>query len=192
LSGNPPPLIDTEIELPELPATSETASIDDTPLSVAVIALYTAAALLVGLIIYLLFVNRTKVQKSLNRIPIKVDRGLSRVGLKSPAFLKRWAYYASLSPVTRSYMEINRALRRIGQPPSSRFTPAERAFSLQQLIPASNSHVQVLISEYHHAAYSLISADSERARQAGSAIRNLSYRAMFQHWIKSFKEQWRT
>ncbi|RPI87883.1 MAG: hypothetical protein EHM41_03370 [Chloroflexi bacterium] len=191
LSGNPPPLIDTEIELPELPATSETSSMDDTPLSVVVIALYTAAALLVGLIIYLLFVNRTKVQKSLNRIPIKVDRGLSRVGLKSPAFLKRWAYYASLSPVTRSYMEINRALRRMGQPPSSRLTPAERAFSLQQLIPASSSHVQVLISEYHHAAYSLISADNERARQAGSAIRNLSYRAMFQHWIKSFKEQWR-
>lgn len=193
LRGGPLPLLDTELELPELPKREDTATeTGDTSIPLVVLSLYIAASLLVSLLVYLLFANRKKVQAGVNTIPIKMDRGLTRLGLKSPTFLKRWAYYAGLSPVIKSYMEINRALRRMGKPPSSRFTPAERAFTLQQLIPASAPHVQALLAEYQHAEYSLIKPNSERARQAGSAIRRLSYRAMLQNWIKSFKEQWQT
>jgi transglutaminase-like putative cysteine protease len=116
-------------------------------------------------------------------IPARLVGGLRTIGLQPPEFLRQWALYARLNPVGRSYIEINRALRRLGVMPTPDTTPAERATILTRLVPNIAAPVDSLLSEYHRGIYSSHPVDPRTARAASREIRKLSYMALFARWM---------
>jgi transglutaminase-like putative cysteine protease len=128
------------------------------------------------------------VEKMSQVTSIRLERGLNRLGIKPPVFLLNWAYTASLDPLGRSYLEINRSLKRLGRKPGIQYTPAERADALIAILPTASDPTTRLLAEYQHGIYSLHSADMEAARHASSTIRKLSYLAILQAFLKRFQE----
>jgi hypothetical protein len=116
-------------------------------------------------------------------MPARIEGGLRTIGLQPPEFLRQWALYARLNTVGRSYIEINRALRRLGSLPAADATPAERATILTRLIPNTATPVDSLLSEYQRGMYSSHAADPNTARTASREIRKLSYMALFSRWM---------
>jgi transglutaminase-like putative cysteine protease len=116
-------------------------------------------------------------------IPARIERGLRAIGFQPPEFLRQWALYARLNPVGRSYIEINRALRRLGAKPTLDATPTERATLLTSLIPNMAVPVNSLLTEYQLGLYSRHPVDPKTARLASRKIRQLSYMAIFSRWM---------
>lgn len=184
----PTPLLDAPEDLQDR-ATDNAAAAEDAreAIPVLTIGLYLGVMILVALLGYLIVTQRTKLQSSLMAIPIKMDHGLQRLGIKSPEFIRRWAAWASLSPVVRAYQEINNALRRLGSPPTIQLTPAERAYALEQIVPETKPHIRDLLSEYHRSEYSQSPVNMVRAGLAGKQVRKLSYRALVQRLLDRFR-----
>jgi transglutaminase-like putative cysteine protease len=135
---------------------------------------WTAASLLmVSAAVY--FWRRRGPTFNLQPLPIRLERGLRKLGINPPEFLRRWSYRASLSPFTSAYMEINRSLRRLGSPPDVDDTPSERGESLIQLLPAAHESVHTLVEQYQLSIYSRRPTDIFAARRAEVEIRKLSY-----------------
>jgi hypothetical protein len=116
-------------------------------------------------------------------IPARLERGLRNIGLQPPGFLHQWALYTRLNMVGRSYLEINRALWRMGAMPTPDATPAERGILLTRLVPRSAEPVNNLLSEYQRGMYSSHPVDPKTARLAGREIRKLSFMAIFARWM---------
>lgn len=129
------------------------------------------------------YIDRLSVQ-----IPVRMEKALRVVGLNPPGFLRRWVAYASLPPISRSYLEINRALHRLGESPKQNQTPAERVNNLAEVLPLASQPSNLLLTEYHTATYSLHPADAEVAYQAGTEVRRLSYQEKFQRWLASIRK----
>jgi transglutaminase-like putative cysteine protease len=121
-------------------------------------------------------------------LPMLVQRSFYRFNLKPPDFLQRWAQRASLPAMGNAYMEINRALARLGATPDPNLTPAERAMALAALLPMLEEPIHTLLVEYHAAAYSPHAANDGVALQSGRTIRNTSYLAMLQRWLARWQE----
>jgi transglutaminase-like putative cysteine protease len=123
-------------------------------------------------------------------LPLRMERGLRRLGINPPRILQRWSHRASLSPFTASYLEINRALRRLGSPPAARDTPSERAVRLVELLPEAAEAVMSLLEQYQLSVYSKRPADMFAARRAAEEIRKQSYqgllRSMFA-WVEGLR-----
>jgi transglutaminase-like putative cysteine protease len=146
-----------------------------------------AGLMLVLILLSIPFLKRKGIHEKIPQIPVMVERGFHRIGLKPPAFLRHWAQYGRLGPLPRAYTEINMALNRLGNPPSSTQTPAERATSLATTLPEAASPTNLLIGEYQAATYSHnYNADIEVARNASIEIRNLSFKAVLQRLWKRF------
>lgn len=141
-----------------------------------------------GLVLVVLMLWRNRERIDINFIPIQLERGLKRAGIKPPKFVQRWSYQASLSPLTKSYMEINKALRRLGVPPGLNETPAERATKLVSLLPGSDGQVKSLIKEYQYSIYSKRPPNLAIAREAGIVVRKLSYQALVNNFTGKVNE----
>lgn len=110
-------------------------------------------------------------------LPVLIERVMVRLGLRPPSFLAAWAYQASLPPLSRSYMEINRALARLGDQPYHSATPTERVTALSTLLPPADPPARRLLQEYERETFSRERADLPEANRAAGEIRSLSYRA---------------
>ena len=122
-------------------------------------------------------------RRELPQLPSVVERTFIRLGLKPPRFVERWLLRVRLEPVSRAYLEINSALKRLGTPAVATDTPAERASSLEKVLPTAKDPAQQLVAEYQIALFSPAPPDLIVARQAGSEIRKLSLRAMLRRWL---------
>ncbi len=111
-------------------------------------------------------------------LPVLLERGIRRAGLEPPPALRRWAYEAALPPVARAYLELNRALARLGISVGPGETPAERGARLVRVLPEATEPVQRLLREYQGAVYGAREPDADAARRAGQAIRWLAWRAL--------------
>ena len=146
-----------------------------------------------GLAIILIwqFLRGFRVYPFLERISIEVpktiEKGLRRLGIPTPDFLINWIYYMKLPAPSRSYLEINHALDRIGRKPSVQDTPSERANSLISAIPAMAAPAERLLYEYQTSVYSPHPADPELARKAAAEVRILSWRAWLRRYIARFR-----
>lgn len=120
-------------------------------------------------------------------VPIALDKGLRRLGIRPPDFLVNWIYYRQLPPIARSYLEINRALDRIGKPPAIQDTPSERAHALVTAIPSAYQPTRKLSHEYQTLIFSTHPANSEQAEKAGIEIRKLSWRVWWDRLLARFK-----
>jgi hypothetical protein len=93
-----------------------------------------------------------------------------------------------MSPLAKAYLELNRALSRLGKRPRTTDTPNERGESLSQLIPVASTAIDDVISQYHASTYSNRGGDPELAHQAGIQIRNTSFLALIQRFLARFQD----
>lgn len=155
----------------------------DVPVSVLL------STLAIGLIAVALFAwRRGRARDRVPPLPVLIETSLSRFGLRAPQLLRRWAYLAQLSPLERAYLELNRALGRVGAPAQPHDTPAERAARLSRHVPDLSEPSRQLVSEYHAWVYGGRSADHETAQSAARNIRNLSWLALFQRLLSRWQE----
>jgi hypothetical protein len=119
---------------------------------------------------------------------VQLEAGLRRVGLQPPGSLHRWARFAVLNPLARAYLELNRALSRLGKRPAPTDTPAERGAVLEGLLPVVAIPIRNLIAEYQVAIYSRGKGDETIAQRAGTEIRNQSYLARIKGLLARFQE----
>ncbi len=138
--------------------------------------------LTLGLFVFLLAWS-VRLEHDYAPIPTLLERGLDLLGFKPPVILRRWARYAALTPLERAYLELNRALTRLGSPPAPADTPAERALALTRLLSEAADPIQRLLAEFHVAAYSPRSGNLRVARQAARTIRDLSWRARIRRLV---------
>jgi transglutaminase-like putative cysteine protease len=129
------------------------------------------------------FVERISIQ-----VPEKIEKSLRRLGITPPSFLLSWIYTMKLPGISRSYLEINHALNRVGQKPEIQDTPIERAASLSSAIPAASIPTEKLLAEYQSSIYSLHPADADVAKTAAHEIRNLSWLAWLRRILSRFQE----
>ncbi len=137
-------------------------------------------ALSLTFIVLALFAWRRRRPANAIPIPVLLDSGLRRFGLPSPRILRRWAYFAALSPIKRAYNELNKALSRLGRPATASDTPRERASSLIDLLPTVEGESGELVSQYQLSTYGDQIGDTETAREAAQRIRYLSWAA----WLR--------
>ena len=150
------------------------------PLSV----LFWALPLTLGLAILFYLAYRARIRFNLPPLPVIMESSMLKVGIHPPKSLQLWARRAALPPIAKAYQEINYALARLGSKPAPTETPAERAETLVQVLPVSTDPVQRLINAYQIISFSQIFEEQEYisdARQAGSRIRLLSYKAMIKY-----------
>jgi hypothetical protein len=120
-------------------------------------------------------------------LPEGMVKGFQKAGIRPPNFLLNWIFYVKLPNLSRSYMEINHALKRIGKNPSLQDTPTERMNSLIQAIPGASAPAKSLLTEYQTSIYSPRKANSEIARKAGYEIRKLSWLARLGKFLTRFQ-----
>jgi hypothetical protein len=111
---------------------------------------------------------------------------LKRIGLQPPSILKRWARFALLTPLERAYLELNRALARLGSPAAPTDTPAERAANLRAILPDAETPIQRVVGTYQSVTYGRSTVSWELAQTAAALIRKLSFLAMIRQWISGF------
>jgi transglutaminase-like putative cysteine protease len=110
-------------------------------------------------------------------VPVLLETGLRRLNLEPPGFLRRWAERARLEPVQRAYLQVDRALVRLGIPPAVADTPAERTAALISILPLASEPAYRLLAEYQSETYSPRFSNVYAAREAARSIRKLSWTA---------------
>jgi transglutaminase-like putative cysteine protease len=125
---------------------------------------------------------------SLPPFPVMVEKSLIQIGVRPPAFIQRWSQLVKLPSLSRSYLEVNRALGRVGQPGADTDTPNERADQLGAILPAAANPAQQLVAEYQLSLFSTQEPDIEKAYQASQIIRKLSLRKMVERWLSRLQE----
>lgn len=143
--------------------------------------LWFAGVLLSAIVVVLL--RRWQHRRSVPPVPVFLERGFRRLGWTPPALLRRWAAYTLLSPVERAYMEIDRALGRLGVSPGPAHTPAERAATLVSALPAAAGPAHHLLAEYQAVTYGLRRRSLHAAQEAAHTIRRLSWKAKLRRLV---------
>ena len=128
----------------------------------------------------LFLVWRVRPRIDLQATPLLLERTLIKVGIRPPKTLRRWVRFAALPPLSKSYLEINRALSRLGRKPVVNQTPTERADNLGQSLPEARIPANHLVHEYQLAIFSKQPANEVAALKAGKQIRSLSLKAYMQ------------
>lgn len=113
-------------------------------------------------------------QVSIQPLPRMIENTLRKFGLQPPETLKLMSRRASLSPVSKAYLQINLALKKIGAEARPNETPSERAECLSALIPETEKAAKRLVKEYHLATFSQKPANSVIAWTAAAEIRDLA------------------
>ena len=109
-------------------------------------------------------------------------------GCSRPGFLKRWAHYASLSPLVHAYLEINRALKRLGKPAGGPRHPGRARRG--PFRPASSGGRSDAVAGYRIPARDLWAREwmvSRRGRPARE-IRKQSYLALLRRLLSRLQE----
>ncbi len=119
---------------------------------------------------------------------VRFEQRLSRLGMRTPTFLRNWVFITGLPPLGRAYLEINRSLKRLGKETNIQETPAERANALMEILPAAIEPTQRLLHEYQAGIYSQHEADPEVARKASIDIRKYSYWEIVKRFLARFQE----
>ncbi len=192
--GRPDPITREELGSgPERPAVNSSSNEPKSFWTTGNIILFIFAQILIGTSIILLvqFLRGFRIYPFLERISVQVpqtiEKSLRRLGIQPPGFLTNWIYYMKLPATSRSYLEINHALDRVGKKPEVYSTPMERTNLLISAIPAAAEPAAELLTEYQRSAYSPRPGNAEIARISATEIRKLSWR----EWIKKYLSRFR-
>lgn len=144
-----------------------------------------SGALGIGILLFLAI--RLRVRINFAPVPIWMEKSMLRMGFRPPKRLTEWSRQASLPAIPRAYLEISRALARLGQAASPSATPNERASALIEDLPAVIQPTNQLVQRYQVQVFSTHNAensDQEDALEAGRQIRNQSFKAMVQRFFR--------
>lgn len=147
---------------------------------------------LTALTILTLAIRRVRIKRGVPPLPVQLEEGFRRIGIQPPSLLHRWALFARLSPLARAYLELNRALSRLGRTPALTDTPLERGSVLAQILPTAQEPIEHVIFAYQSAVYGNLNTDGNIARQDGFEIRKQSYQALLRQWLNRFQRSKRT
>ena len=125
-------------------------------------------------------------------LPVLLISVFRRLGQQPPDFLLWWERYLSLSPVDRSYLELNRSLVLVRRRPDPAATPIERAAQLAIEIPPARDPAEVVVDEYHASTYGSRPGNPKNALRAGRILRRLSTRSMLRRIIPGLSPEWAT
>jgi hypothetical protein len=120
-------------------------------------------------------------------LPIHLTDAYARLVITPPEWLNRWAYYASLTPIERSFSVVYRSLRWLGAKPSPAQTPAEAAAGLTAYLPEVAEETRALLREYHYALFSQQPNDLYIARHAGELIHRQALHAAYRQRLTEFR-----
>jgi hypothetical protein len=171
---------------------SEESTAELTPLQIGISLV--ALGIVVG-VIALLFQARqrrvpvlevlaSKVKFKLPPLAVSLERGMRKVGMRPPEFLVSRARYHLLPELSKAYVEIDRALTRLGRDSFPSQTPAERAAELGLILPTVSQAVSQLVGEYQLSTYSPYQGDSQIAQRASTHIRRQSRIALLQRTLE--------
>ena len=155
-------------------------------IAIPIFVWFVVGLLFVALIV--LLINQIRKKRQSPPIPVQLESSLRRIGIKTPSLLRRWVRYATLSPLTKSYLELNRALSSLGESPQPNDTPAERAVTLTHLLPVADGSIQTLLNEYQADQYSTGQGNMQTAHQASIDIRYRSLVVWFQRIFSRFQQ----
>ncbi len=127
-------------------------------------------------------------EKLSRKSAIRFEQSMSRLGIKTPTFIRNWVFVTGLPPLGRAYLEINRSLRRLGKEMGLQETPLERANALIGILPAAQEPTNRLLQEYQAGTYSQHEADPEAARKASIEIRKHSYWEIAKRFLARFQD----
>lgn len=142
----------------------------------------------IGLVAIIILIKQLRRIRGSLPLPVQIETSLNQMGLDTPRFVKRWSHIATLSPISKAYLELNRALSRLGSPAGSPETPAERAANLSRILPLAATPINTLLTEYQSSTYGLRPGNIDSAQSAGREIRSKSYLALLQRLINQLKE----
>lgn len=153
---------------------------DPRPIYISIVVIAIAASILL--------IRSVRIRRGSPPVPVLIESGFHRIGMRSPRFVIRWANFARLTPLARAYNELNRALSRLGTPPVISDTPSERAGQLVELLPFAEQPIQQVVVPYQNSIYGDKSETVEDAQKAGKEIRKISFFAKLQRIFSRFQE----
>ncbi len=122
-------------------------------------------------------------QTSRKPLPILLTDTYASLALTPPDWLRRWAYFAGLKPIERSFGVVYQSLHWLGAKPSPAQTPAEAAAALTSRLPELAEETRSLLREYQHALYSQKHNNLNIARRAAELIRRQALRTAFRQRV---------
>ncbi len=126
-------------------------------------------------------------QASRKPLPILLTDTYASLAITPPDWLRRWAYFAGLKPIERSFGVVFQSLRWLGAKPSPAQTPAEVAAALTARLPEVADETRSLLREYQRALYSQKHNNLFIARQAAKKIRCQALRTAFRQRVTAFR-----
>ncbi len=121
-------------------------------------------------------------------LPVLIEKLMLKYGRTPPEPLQRWARQAEMPVLSRSYLEINRALKISGHPPELTETPFERASMLGRLLPPAEEPASVLVQQYQIGIFSRQEVDLQKAQNSARLIRKLAYLGLLKRWLQRFQK----
>jgi hypothetical protein len=109
-------------------------------------------------------------------LPILLQNGFESLALTPPGWLGRWAYFAGLGPIQRSFGAVYQGLRWMGESVAPSLTPAEAASRLRACLPETAPDLLSLLDEYQPALYGQKKGDLQTVRTSVDRIRRLALR----------------
>lgn len=125
-----------------------------------------------------IFLNRR--YALMERLPLYLAGIYAASGNQPPRWLDRWARWAALTPIERSFETVNWSLRKLGHPQPVHATASERAKLLRTLLPSASDSVDALIEEQETALFTSQPGNPARARKAARRIVWETRRLQFQ------------
>jgi hypothetical protein len=121
-------------------------------------------------------------------LPILVMNTYETLALPPPAWLRRWAYFAGLSPIERSFGVVYQGLRWLNAPATPARTPAEAADSLAERLPEVSTTIHSLLQDYQQTLFSQKHGDFHAARRAMIVIRRAAFQGAVHLRVTTFRD----
>ncbi len=113
----------------------------------------------------------------------RLIKTLAGLGFHPPEGLQNWANYTLQPLIAQAYQQVNLTLQRLGESPAVSATPAERAARVTKLLPEAEKPVNSLLAEYQKASYSSTPPDLDAARQSSNQLRLLTRAFLLKKWF---------
>lgn len=117
-------------------------------------------------------------------LPVVIEKTLRKRGWRVPGWVGGWSSFVELSPMEKSFIQVEWMLNflRVQRPEST--TPSEQIRLLESIIPEGQEQAAVLLDEYQKEVYSSTAGDNETA---GAAVQEL-WKIVMKHQARSFGE----
>ena len=140
---------------------------------------------LIGLLaVAIVLIRPTYFKIDIEPLPVLLESALVKRGKSVPNWLSRWSALARMSAPERAYRQMGQSIKIMGQPLNPAQTPAERAKTLNQLLPDADPFIQDIIGEYHLDKFSNHIINEERAKNAGRQVRKLALQTRIRQLLR--------